>query len=147
MRSFFCALLVSAVIGCSSSTEPNKAGDPSLLITNNLPFDYVYVTWQDGNAIIGRDSVAPMTALQCVRFLAQPDSAKWIITVTEHSGGSLTWASVGGNWFNPADRPAWNVIVTSQFPPNGTPLIAAWDSAAAVNGPVYGETRAIPKPC
>jgi hypothetical protein len=33
--------------------------------------------------------------------------------------------------------------------PNGgaSPLIYAWDSAAAVNGPVYGVTRPIPQPC
>lgn len=148
MRAVFCVLLL-AVAACGSSTEPRNhtlAGDPSLRITNNLDHDWVYVDWADGDAVVGRDSVAPRTVDQCVRFLAQPDSAKWIITATQTGNGFRpVTASVGGVFFNPADRPAWDVIVD----PNGrdSPLIMAWDSAAAVNGSVYGKTRSVPTPC
>jgi hypothetical protein len=141
-------LLILALAACGSSTEPNKAGDPSLLITNNMPADYVFVTWQDGNAIIGRDSVAPHTANQCVRFTAQPDSAKWLIVIMDSQLGvspDRATSTLGGAWFNPADRPAWDVEVNPI--PNGSPLIFAWDSAAAASGPVYGRMRDIPTPC
>lgn len=141
-------LLVFALAACGSSTEPKDglAGDPSLRITNNLDHDWVYVDWQDGEAIIGRDSVAPGAVDQCVSFLAQPDSAKWVITATQTGGGNPpAQSSVGGVYFNPADRPAWDVIVDPNS--NGSPLIMAWDSAAAVSGPVYGKTRPVPTPC
>lgn len=103
------AVLLTA---CGSSTAPSKAGDPSLLFTNNLPNDYVYVTWQDGEGIIGMDSVAPRTTNQCIRFLAQPDSAKWSVVATE--AGQVSRQSYP--WFNPANRPAWRVVVSSLAP-------------------------------
>jgi hypothetical protein len=123
------AALVAAA--CSSSTSPvSKAGDPSLLFTNNLPNDYVYITWQDGNAIIGKDSIPPHTANQCVRFTAQPDSARWVITASETPpGGSIETSSETAPWFNPAARPAWNVRVDHNA--TGSPSIFASDTTAA----------------
>lgn len=126
MRSLF-VLSLAFLAACGGSTEPGKAGDPALLITNNLDHDFVYITWQDGDAIIGKDSVAPRTASQCVRFLAQPDSAKWIVTASEdRGGGQRSSASVGGVWFDPAARPAWTVVVNSGLP-NSAPSIIAND--------------------
>jgi hypothetical protein len=118
------AAIALALTACGSSTEPKPggAGDPSVLVINDLDHDYVYVDWQDGNAIVGRDSVAPHTANQCIRFLAQPDSAKLIVTATETtvgSGGVDPSHSEGGNWFNPADAPAWTVSVSSGGAHNG----------------------------
>jgi hypothetical protein len=121
MRNLSVLFLLFAALACGSSTAPGKAGDPSLLITNNLDASYVYITWQDGNAIVGKDSIPPRTANQCVRFLAQPDSAQWIITATENGAT----ASQGGNFFNPADQPAWTVVVSSagSTPGSGSPSI------------------------
>lgn len=116
MRSVALVLTLLS-IACSSSTEPGTAGDPSLLFTNTLDNSYVYVTWRDGQEIFGRDSVAPHTANQCIRFLAQPDSAYWEVTVTEDAQTSAQ----SYDWFNPADRPAWNVVVSHNT--NGSPSI------------------------
>lgn len=112
------AAFVLALAACGSSTDPSKAGDPSLLFTNDTG-SWVYVTWRDGDAIEGKDSVPPRTPSQCVRFLAQPDSAYWDISVNDPIGGS---AEVTAPYFNPADRPAWRVTVSSS--PNGTILRA-----------------------
>lgn len=101
---------------CGSSTEP-KAGDPSLLFSNSTN-SWVYITWQDGAAIFGHDSIPPRTDLQCVRFLAQPDSAVWHIEINDAIGGR---AEQTAPYFNPADRPAWRVIVSSSS--SGTSII------------------------
>ena len=120
MRRFLSLVAVVALAACSSSsTGPaSKAGDPSLLITNNLQSDYVYITWQDGAAIIGHDSVAPRTANQCVRFTAQPDSAYWSITASDPNLGT---SNMTAPYFNPSDRPAWNVVVSEGT--NASPAI------------------------
>lgn len=109
MRNIFIfALILTAA--CSSSTAPaSKAGDPSLLFTNNLDSGWVYITWRDGAVIEGRDSIAPRIASQCVRFTAQPDSAYWTITARENGGLSTATAP----YFNPESRPAWSVVVSS----------------------------------
>lgn len=122
MRGLLVASLFCAVSACGSSTGPGKAGDPSLLFTNNLQSSYVYITWQDGQSIIGRDSIPPRTIGQCVRFLAQPDSAKWVVTATENGG----LATETTPYFNPASRPAWDVVVTSSGSV-GSPQIIARD--------------------
>lgn len=118
-------LLLLAIAACGSSTDVKAGNDPSLLFTNNLDRDYVYITWQDGNAIVGRDSIPPHTVGQCVRFTAQPDSAYWSITATESNPNGLqpATANVTAPYFNPTDRPAWNVTVTSEYP--GSPAIRA----------------------
>lgn len=118
MRALPVLLIVAFLGACSSSTEPSKAGDPSILVTNDLPSDWVYITWKDGLGIVGRDSVAPRTASQCVRFLAQPDSAYWEATTVEN-GYSATVTSA--EWFNPADAPAWSIHVFD----GGNPAVPA----------------------
>lgn len=116
MKYISVAFLV-LVAACSSSTAPSKAGDPSLLFTNTTG-SWVYVTWQDGAAIFGKDSIPPRTDSQCVRFLAQPDSAFWHIEINDPIGGS---AAQTAPYFNPADRPAWRVIVSSSS--SGTSIL------------------------
>lgn len=105
----FVALFLTLTAACGSSTAPGGAKDPSLLFTNNLDSSWVYITWRDGQVIEGRDSIAPRTRSQCVRFLAQPDSAYW--TITAHENGGLATATAP--YFNPASRPAWSVVVNS----------------------------------
>jgi hypothetical protein len=107
MRAVFAAACLFVLAACGSSTDPSKAGDPSLLITNNLDSTWVYITWRDGAVIEGRDSVPPRTASQCVRFLAQPDSAYWDVRVQVNT--IVTTQTYP--YFNPADRPAWRVVV------------------------------------
>jgi hypothetical protein len=101
--------IVMLVLGaCSGATGPS-AGDPSILVTNDLPSSWVYVTWKDGQGIVGRDSVAPRTVGQCVRFTAQPDSAYWEAVATENGATTIVRSPT---WFNPSDRPAWSLDVT-----------------------------------
>lgn len=109
MRRLSVLIVALIAAACSSSTAPSKAGDPSLLFTNNLDSSWVYITWRDGAVIEGRDSIPPRTASQCVRFLAQPDSAYW--TITAHDQGASS--NVTAPYFNPATRPAWKVVVSS----------------------------------
>lgn len=99
-------LLVLVVLcACSSSTAVQ--GDPSILVTNDLPTSWVYVNWKDGQGIVGRDSVAARMQ-KCVRFTAQPDSAYWEATATENA----TTATVRSPaWFEPSARPAWSLHV------------------------------------
>ncbi len=113
MRRLLAGLLF--VVACSGTTEPkSKAGDPSILVTNNLGV-YTYITWKDGQGIVGRDSVAGHIT-QCVRFLAQPDSAYWEASATEAVGGNPestgTIRNPAVGFFNPADRPAWTLVVS-----------------------------------
>jgi hypothetical protein len=119
MRSLFFALCVLTISACGSSTEP-KADDPSLLFTNNLD-QPVYLTWQDGQAILGRDTIPPHAVNHCSRFLAQPDSAYFQIVATEIYGGTPLTSTITASWFNPADRPAWTVTV--DFAAGGSPFI------------------------
>jgi hypothetical protein len=113
MRGLF-AFCLLAIVACGSSTEPGKAGDPSILVTNNLQSDWVYITWKDGQSVLGRDSVAPRTVDQCVRFLAQPDSAYWEAIATEKGSTGTITSGVAGEpteYFNPSSRPAWSLTV------------------------------------
>src|SRR4051812_22094590 len=100
-------MLAIALTACSSSTEPSGAGDPSILVTNDLPSSWVYISWKDGNSVLGQDSVAARST-KCVRFLAQPDSAYWDATATENGYTTIVRSP---ECFNPADRPAWRVTV------------------------------------
>lgn len=103
------AIALAVLLTACGSSSTGLAGDPSILVTNDLQSSWVYVTWKDGQGIVGRDSVAPRTANHCVRFLAQPDSAYWEATATEN--GSLSTVRSPGPWFNPASRPAWSLHV------------------------------------
>lgn len=123
-------LLASAILflsACGSSTDL-KAGDPSILVTNDLPSNWVYVTWKDGQGIVGRDSVAPRTANQCVRFLAQPDSAYWEASATENGSTEIIRSPT---WFNPSDRPAWSLHVFAGSGPVPYPDMLQQDVAVA----------------
>lgn len=111
---------------CGSSTEP-LAGDPALLVTNDLDASWVFVTWKDGQGIIGRDSVPPRTASQCIRFTAQPDSAYWQISASENGHTTEQTAA----WFNPSDRPAWSVHVYEGGGVVSVPVILAQDTEMA----------------
>jgi hypothetical protein len=135
MRTIGLLALVVILAACGSSTEPQRA-NVSLAFTNLLDTSWVYITWQNGMAISGRDSIPPRTNFQCVRFFAQPDSAYWQIKA--HENGSL--GTVTAPFFNPPDRPAWKVLVLHGGS-SGSPLIEAWDKmqpppSYAVDNPV-----------
>lgn len=118
---FVALMSLSILMACGGSTEPGKAGDPSILVSNHLSSSWVYITWKDGQGVAGRDSVAPQTLNQCVRFLAQPDSAYWEARVNDDPPGGGWAQQATPAWFNPADRPAW----TLQAYPGGPVLLAA----------------------
>lgn len=110
-------LLIALFAACGSSTDSdNRDGDPSLLFSNETSVP-VYLTWQDGNEIFGKDTIPPHTSAQCSRFVAQPDSAQFQIISTENGAQSTYTAP----FFNPADRPAWTVAVTPSG--SGSPYI------------------------
>lgn len=115
-------LVLLSVLACSSST--GLAGDPTILVTNDLPADWVFVNWKDGQGILGRDSVAPRT-VKCVRFLAQPDSAYWEATATENNS---TTGVRSPSWFNPASRPAWTLRVFDDNSPVPVPAMLQADA-------------------
>lgn len=115
MRRLF---LLLSTIACSSST--GLAGDPSILVTNDLPNSWVYVSWKDGQGTLGRDSVAARTT-KCVRFLAQPDSAYWEASATENGYTNVVRSPA---WFNPSDRPAWTLNVTEGIGAVNVPAMA-----------------------
>jgi hypothetical protein len=116
MRTLLLSALFLPMIACGGSTEP-KGGDPSLLFSNSTSAP-VYLTWQDGQQIFGRDTIPPHTVGHCSRFLAQPDSAQFEITASENGGLSTYTAP----FFDPAARPAWTVDVSSDRT-GGTPNI------------------------
>jgi hypothetical protein len=120
MRKLVVLLAAIAIAACSSSTAPNKAGDPSLLFTNNLDTP-VYLTWQDGTAIVGVDTIPAHAVNHCSRFTAQPDSAYFQIVATEIDRGTPATTTVTAPWFNPATRPAWTVVVS--FNAQGSPIV------------------------
>lgn len=113
------------LVACSNSTEPKTRGlDPAVLITNhsNVP---LYFTWRDGQGIVGADTI-PSQVTRCEHFLAQADSAYFHAEATENAGTSLYTQP----WFNPATRPAWSMLVTSQVG-GGSPLILVADTTGA----------------
>jgi hypothetical protein len=126
MRTLLLSALFLSIVACGGSTEPN-AGDPSILVTNDLPASWVYVNWKDGQGIVGRDSVAARTA-KCVRFTAQPDSAYWEAYATEN-GYTNTVRSPA--WFNPADRPAWTLAATEGLGAVNVPQLLQADASIA----------------
>jgi hypothetical protein len=115
------------VIACGSSTEPALAGDPSILVTNDLPSSWVYVNWKDGQGVLGRDSVAAR-ATKCVRFLAQPDSAYWDATASENG---YTTVVRSPSWFNPSDRPAWALHAREGIGTVNVPVLEQADASVA----------------
>lgn len=99
--------LALVLTACGSSITDNGKLDPSLLFNNHLSSP-VYLTWQDGNAIIGYDTIPAGAIGHCSHFEAQADSAYFQIVATDHGATSTITAP----WFHPLSRPAWTVDVT-----------------------------------
>jgi hypothetical protein len=104
---------------CSSSTAPSKVGG-SLLFTNHLSVP-VYLAWQDGLQVIGRDTIPAGAVARCSRFLAQEDSAYFQITATNLTGGVPATTTYTAPFFDPDDSPAWTVDVSADA--NGSPVV------------------------
>jgi hypothetical protein len=144
MRALGILSLGFTLAACGSSSAPANSVGPSVLITNTLVDTYVHVTWADASiSPLFSDSIAPRTATRCLRFAVPRDSARWTIKATESGGG---WTSSSSYWYKVGDRRAWEVLILESSPA-GTPQIYAWDSASAVSGLVYGQTREIPPHC
>jgi len=111
--------------GCANSTGPQALGnDPSVLITNTAGAT-LFFTWQDGQGVIGGDTIPSGIVDRCIRFLARPDSAYFHVAVTSDKGTSTITAP----WFNPSARPAWTVRASPNA--NGSPLIIVADTTVA----------------
>jgi hypothetical protein len=140
-------LVVVNACGGTGTSEPRIPLGPSLLITNTLDNDKVYVVWNDASgARLGTDSVGPRISNRCVRLRpVDADSAQWTLTATELVNGVRLTSTVSSYWFHPGDvRAAEALVMSSQ---QASPNIVAWDSASAVNGPVFGQTREVPPHC
>jgi hypothetical protein len=146
MRFYLLPLLV-VVNGCGGTNDPRIPLAPSLLITNTLANDKVYVEWNDAaDRRLGTDSIGPRISNRCIRLRpVDTDSAQWTLTASESVGGVRLTSTVTSYWYHASDVRASEVLVISSQ--QGSPSIMAWDSAAAVDGPVFGQTREIPPHC
>lgn len=137
MRLALMAGLAAVIVACSSKSatglkppppdstprDTAKLKDPTVDIYSTVP-NRVYFTWASGQAVLGADTVPPMSH-RCEAFTAVADSAFWeILDSSALSGG---WAEQHTNYFDPAARPAWNVLVSDS--PNGI-LIRVVDTVA-----------------
>lgn len=113
--------LVLTLAACGDSAGPNGLLDPSLLFNNQLNSP-VYLTWRDGNAIVGYDTIPAHTVNHCSHFLAQADSAYFEIVATDNVGGATATSIVTAPWFHPEARPAWIVDITPVA--GGSPAIS-----------------------
>lgn len=114
-----CLTLVLTACG-SDITDAGKF-DPSLLFNNHLSYP-VYLTWQDGNAIVGYDTIPAGAMGHCSHFDAQADSAYFQIIATDYPPGlGAQTSTITAPWFHPLARPAWTVDVTANG--NASPLI------------------------
>ncbi len=144
------ALLLFGLIACDGGvSDPQPATAPSLLVTNNLFRDRVYVAWKgpDGQLLL-KDSVGPRLSRRCVRL--QPvatDSAQWTLTASEIIDGVPLTSIAISYWFHVGDRRAFEIVVLSGSAQRQSPTIVPWDSAMAVDGPVEGQTRETPPHC
>lgn len=147
IRRYCFVPLFVVVTACGGTSEPRISLGPSLLITNTLDNEKVYVVWNDASgARLGTDSVGPRVSNRCVRLRpVNADSAQWTLTATESVGGVRLTSTVTSYWFHPGDVRAAEVLVISSQ--QESPNIMAWDSASAVQGPVYGQTREVPPHC
>jgi hypothetical protein len=147
IRRFCFVPLLVVVNACGGTSEPGISIGPTLLITNTLDNEKVYVAWHDASgARLGTDSVGPHISNRCVRLRpVDADSAQWTLTATAFVNGVLLTSTVSSYWFHPGDVRAAEALVTSEQ--LSSPNIIAWDSASAVNGPVFGQTREVPPHC
>lgn len=105
-----------ALIACGGSGTGPLGLDPAILFNNHLQYP-VYLEWRDGQAIVGRDTVAAGEMAHCSHFLAQPDSAYFQIVATDESGGyGPRTSTITAPYFHPLDRPAWRVDVRENGP-------------------------------
>jgi hypothetical protein len=144
---FIPLLVLVNACGGTGTSEPRIPLAPSLLISNALVGDKVYVAWNDASGSrLSTDSVGPGLSNRCIRLRpVDADSAQWTLTATESVAGVRLTSTVISYWFHPGDvRAAEALVISSQ---QGSPTILAWDSAAAVGGPVYGQNREIPPHC
>ena len=144
------ALLLFGVIACDGGvSDPQPATAPSLLITNNLLYDRVYVAWNGADGqLLFKDSVGPGLSRRCVHL--QPvatDSAQWRLTASEMVDGVRLTSFATSYWFHVGDLRAFEIVVLSTSAQRQSPTIVLWDSAMAANGPVDGRTRETPPHC
>ena len=146
MRFYFFPLLV-VVNACGGASDPRSPLTPSLLITNTLVNDKVYVEWNDAaDRHLSTDSIGPGVSNRCIRLRpVDADSAQWTLTATESVDGVRLTSTVTSYWYHLGDVRASEVLVISSQ--QQSPIILAWDSAAAVNGPVFGQAREVPPHC
>lgn len=144
---FLPLLVLVNACGGTGTSEPRIPLAPSLLITNALVSDKVYVAWNDASdSRLSTDSVGPHVSNRCIRLRpVDADSAQWTLTATELVDGVRLTSTVTSYWFHPGDVRAAEVMVISSQ--QGSPTIMAWDSASAVQGPVFGQTREVPPHC
>lgn len=141
MRLAWIAAVAAVVVACSSrsatglkppppdttKTDTSKLKDPTVDLYNNSP-NRVYFTWASGQAVLGADTIPPLTH-RCEAFTAVADSAFW--EVLDSSGTAQgEWADQRTAYFDPTARPAWNVAVSEQ--PGGIIIIAKDTTAECV---------------
>lgn len=147
VRRFHFLPLLVVVNACGGTTEPRTVVGPSLLVTNSLVHDKVYVAWNDASGTrLSTDSVGPRVSNRCIRLRpVDADSARWTLTAAEFVDGVRLTSTVTSYWFHLGDFRATKVVVVSSQ--QASPTIMAWDSASAVNGPVHGQMREVPPHC
>ena len=149
IRSHTVALLLG-LVACDGSTAPQPVTHPSLLVTNNLAHDWVYVVWMGAHGqVLFADSVGPKVSRRCVRL--QPvaaDSAHWTLTAGESSEGSTLTSAVMSPWYQVGDLRALGVLVSSALP-RQSPNIVVWDSVGVMGafGPLPAQTLEVPPHC
>lgn len=148
--ALFIIMLVLDATACGGVSEPQAQTPtaPSLLITNKLAHDSVYLSWTSFNGrLLSADTVGPGVSRRCARL--QPvaiDSAHWSLTATEVVGGQPLTSIFGSNWYHVGDLRAVEAVVSSSGQLR-SPDILVWDSLTAVSGVVTGQTLEIPPHC
>jgi hypothetical protein len=121
-----CVLLYTA---CSHSATGPKAGDPTVLVTNEVANSPLYFTWRDGQGVVGADTIPGGTIGRCERFTARADSAYFHDSISDAASASGNYSTYTAPWFDPAARPAFTMVVTSGAPYGG-PQILVRDTTA-----------------
>ena len=149
IRSHTVALLLG-LIACDGATGPQPVTHPSLLVTNNLTNDWVYVVWMGARGqVLFADSVGPKVSRRCVRLQPVPaDSAHWTLTAAESSDGSTLSSTVMSPWYQVGDLRALGVLVSSALP-RQSPSIVVWDSVGVMGAfaPLPAQPLEVPPHC